>query len=168
MRIIYLILSFLFITTVSASDLELEPGLWEVRVNMDMGGQKMDMTKMAKELAKTIPKESLEKLPKEARAELEKVLAQKDEVPRNCITKEMLKDPSKMKFSDRPDCDYKITKQTSSEMKMTFSCKDGASGEMHMKTKGKKAYTIDAKGSDKTGVKLSFTVEGKFIQTKCD
>lgn len=106
MRIIYLILSFLFITTVSASDLELEPGLWEVRVNMDMGGQKMDMTKMAKELAKTIPKESLEKLPKEARAELEKVLAQKDEVPRNCITKEMLKDPSKMKFSDRPDCDY--------------------------------------------------------------
>ena len=148
-----------------ASPIGLNPGLWEVKVKIKNGDQEVD--------PQAEVKKAMANMPPEQRKQMEAVLAQHgaamggDSGMKVCFTAEQLADGKFLGHRPHDNCESSITHQSSSQVAMSFKCKDGTNGSGEWKLDGKTTYSGHMKMTKKDGKLTEITQVGKFVSADC-
>jgi len=183
MKIFTIALGLVFSLTAFAG-LNMKPGLWEIKMNMQGadGGQKDPMAEMHKAMAGMSPEQK-----KQMAAMMGKVgsmgsmgaMGTKGKMPapamglspagniQVCYTKEMLENEESITKQQGKKCKTDITKKTSTNVVANFKCEDGTSGVSNWTIKNATSYLGKVDIKDKDGKKTHMTFNGKFAKADC-
>lgn len=146
-----------------SAKLNMNPGLWNINTTISSEGKKIDpMAELRK---------SLEKMPQAQREQMLEALGKQvtaDMVTQICITEEMINNPENFKFDKNSTCTYKLKKQTSTTMEMSFQCKDGSQGDSTMTILSTKEFKMitQINGADKKKAILEY--KGNIVGETCN
>ena len=156
----------------SAGAQVMKPGLWEMRNKLG-GSPEMDkaMAQMQQQMAG---------MPPDQRKLMEDMMTKNgmsmggaaggDMVVKACISKEMA-ERSQMPMQQKGDCSSTISDQSSSGMKMRFTCVNPPSnGEGQFSFSGNSAYSMKMKVNTSAGGKVQTTTidgSGKWLDADC-
>jgi hypothetical protein len=161
----FLLLMILSCQTSAFAALDIKPGLWSLTTKMKREGKEMDhMAQMQKSMAKMSPEQK--KKMTEIMGQAGAGIGSGGEI-QVCFTKDQFAKPETTVSEQFKKCDSKIMTNTSTKMVMTFTCKDGATGEMTFAAPDPKVYTGTMLMKSSKGVASEISYNGKYIAAEC-
>ncbi len=164
MRLLLAALALLPLAASAADRLNIKTGLWEITATTDMAGMP------------PLPKELLEQLSPEQRAELEAQIKQSSggqsqtDTSRECITDRDLEEPFQSANPD--DCKQEIVKSTKTlqEVKLTCTGEYQGSGTLRIHTPTPETMTGDLNlsvGEGSSAMKITADMKGRWLGEDC-
>jgi hypothetical protein len=145
--------------------LDIQPGLWLLTTKMKREGKEMDhMAQMQQSMAKMSPEQKKKMM--EIMGSAGTGIGPGGEM-KVCFTKDQFIKPETAVSEQFKKCDSKITTNTSTKMVMTFTCKDGATGEMTFAAPDPKVYTGTMNMKSSKGIASEISYHGKFVAADC-
>jgi hypothetical protein len=164
MRLLIAVALLLPIVASAADRLNVKPGLWEISATTEMAGMP------------PLPKELLDQMPAEQRAQLESQIKQAGggepitETSRECITERDLERP--FESANPEDCKQQIVKSTRTmqEVKLTCSGEYQGSGNLRIHTPTPESMTGDmdvSVGDGSTTMTIKAKMKGRWLGADC-
>jgi hypothetical protein len=159
----FLLFSFVQVGRSADEGLKIEPGLWQVKmVISNPEGSKVDPAKAINEALAKLPEEKKKKMMES----LGNVSAAEDEGMKVCYTEQMLKELGFMK-QDKGRCESVFKTKTPTLVKLTFTCKDGITGDGVWTVKNPKFYAGAVTIIDAQKKKTTVNYTGSFLEKDC-
>lgn len=148
-------------TTSWAVNLDMNPGLWSVRTDINHKGQNISLNA---EIEK-----AMKGLGPEQRAQMEAMMkgVARGSETQACYTKEMLEPKNFLNNQEDENCQTTSMKNTATSVDAVFKCKNGDSGSAVWTIKNKSSFTGLVKMTNKKGENSKITYTGKFVSTDC-
>jgi hypothetical protein len=159
-----LLLVLITLTSLSASAMDLKPGLWNIEMNIKQSGKKIDPMAEMRKAMKDMP-EAQKKQMMKAMGEYGVDMTGSQGM-KQCFTKEMI-EKAILGGSQEKGCKTQLTKKSSSEYITTYNCKDGTKGSGVLKIKSPKSYEAIITVQDVKGQKHEMTQVAKFLSSNC-
>lgn len=160
--------ALLTVTFASAAfaEVNLKPGLWEIKTKMEGPNGQDPMAKLRESMAKMSP---------EQRKQMQAMMGNSgvglgnDGSIKVCYSKDSFKNhDSLLTSAQKSKCKTTIKEQSSTKMVMDFKCDNGSEGTAEWKTIGETKYTsVMNFTSAKSGRKGTINHEGKFVKSDC-
>lgn len=162
----FIVFSLIFSLQAYAA-LEMNPGLWEVKLTLTNDGKKVN--------PQAEIKKAFEKMSPEKRKKMESMMASMgagmpstDGGLKICLSKEMLSKDDVLMQQDNKNCDMEFLERSSTKVNINFKCKDGSTGNGQWTIKsGGKAYSGQMTMNRAKGRKSEMTHEGKWLSANC-
>lgn len=168
MKKAFILLVISFSSALSAQDMGLTPGMYQVTSKITVDGKNFDpsaeIKKAMAQLSQTMTPEMIAQM-KKMKIEIPKIVD-----PNNlqiCITAKDLKYEEIIKSRKESSCNYKTIKHTSQEMHMRFTCEDGSDTTSITKVLNKKHYTTNNTTKNKNDQLTKMDSEGRWISSRC-
>lgn len=163
-----IIACFLILTSLGAlaQKLNMKPGLWNVEMTVQgADGKKINPAAAMEEAMAKIPKAQREQMMKMmGKMEMPKMNKKGMEI---CYTEQMLNDPGSIAKHEDQDCTSKFVSKTATEVKTTFKCKDGTTGNATWKVLNDSNYEGEVHVNSPENGKSKILYKGTFISKKC-
>ena len=140
------------------SPLNIKPGLWEMSIQLDMGG--------------AIPGVDMSKMPPEQKAKFEALMAaqkNKPHVVKSCVTQEEI-DKYQVSEADKDtSCKTTVTKSTATLVEMSQTCSGPAAGTREARIEALTPTTMKmvSKSTSGRGAGTTVNMDGKWLGTDC-
>lgn len=150
----------LALSTATHAAMNMKPGLWEVQVDIENNGKKINVSEqISQAMAKLTPEQQ-----KKMQAMMGNMAGPQG--TRTCFTQEMLTPEQMLKQQSRKKCDMKFTSNTPSLVAGTFQCEDGTKGDMKWESAPEMMKGTINMDSPKRGKGL-INLRGKFLTSDC-
>jgi len=160
MKVLFLGL-LLSATSVWATNLDMNPGLWSIKMDINHKGKAVNFNAEMEKAMKSMSAEQKAQM----KAMMKSAMGGAE--TQACYTKEMLNPKSFMNNQEQENCKPTIIKNTSTEVQASFKCNNGATGTAKWTITDKSSFEGIVDMTSNKGEKSKISYTGKFINADC-